>query len=240
MILHPWESGCDDSPRWDAWATEPWTYDHWKQRKGDLVEALRFDARSPVGQRAVRGRVAGLRRARGVQRPRAGRGRPATRPARRADATSGGWPALAARARDVGRRGAGRHRPARPPRSARSTPCCPCSSPTTRRPIDAAFAVALDDAAFGGPSVRPPSIGTSRRSTRRAYWRGPAWPQLTYLLWVAAHRRGRTAVADDLAARLVTGARRSGLAEYWHPDTGEGLGAVPQSWAALAAVVGPT
>ena len=46
-------------------------------------------------------------------------------------------------------------------------------------------------------------------------------------------------VAADLAARLVAGAHRSGLAEYWHPDTGQGLGAVPQSWAALAAVVGP-
>ena len=70
------------------------------------------------------------------------------------------------------------------------------------------------------------------------YWRGPAWPQLTYLLWVAADRRRPiAAAADDLAGRLVAGARRSGLAEYWHPDTGAGLGAVPQSWAALAAVV---
>jgi hypothetical protein len=38
---------------------------------------------------------------------------------------------------------------------------------------------------------------------------------------------------------LVRGAARSGLAEYWHPDTGAALGAVPQSWSALAAVVRP-
>jgi hypothetical protein len=34
------------------------------------------------------------------------------------------------------------------------------------------------------------------------------------------------------------GATKSGFAEYWDPDTGAGLGAAPQSWTALAAVVG--
>ena len=56
-------------------------------------------------------------------------------------------------------------------------------------------------------------------------------------LWVAAGRRGAHAVADDLAGRLVAGASTSGFAEYWHPDTGRGQGAIPQSWTALAAVV---
>jgi hypothetical protein len=44
-------------------------------------------------------------------------------------------------------------------------------------------------------------------------------------------------VATHLAQGLISGARRSGFAEYWHPDTGEGLGARPQSWAALAVAV---
>jgi hypothetical protein len=69
------------------------------------------------------------------------------------------------------------------------------------------------------------------------YWRGPSWPQLTYLFWVAARRRGHHAVASALADALVVGAVRSGLAEFWHPDTGAGGGAVPQSWTALAWVV---
>jgi glycogen debranching enzyme len=69
------------------------------------------------------------------------------------------------------------------------------------------------------------------------YWRGPAWPQLTYLFWVAARAHGRAGDAAWLADALVLGADRSGFAEYWHPDTGRGLGAVPQSWATLAAVV---
>ena len=66
----------------------------------------------------------------------------------------------------------------------------------------------------------------------RAYWRGPAWPQLTYLLWVAAVPPGRPGLGRRPGRRLAAGARRSGLAEYWHPDTGQGLGAVPQSWTA--------
>lgn len=69
------------------------------------------------------------------------------------------------------------------------------------------------------------------------YWRGPAWPQLTYLLWIAAVRRDRPDVAGALRDSLVSGARRSGLAEYWHPDSGVGGGAVPQSWTGLAYVV---
>ncbi len=77
---------------------------------------------------------------------------------------------------------------------------------------------------------------TSRPSIPRRYWRGPAWPQLTYLLWVAARRRQHP-VAETLRDRLVAGAWRSGFAEYWDPDTAERRGAAPQSWTALAAVV---
>ena len=40
-----------------------------------------------------------------------------------------------------------------------------------------------------------------------------------------------------LGAMLVRGAMASGWAEYWDADDGTGLGAAPQSWAALAAVV---
>ena len=103
--------------------------------------------------------------------------------------------------------------------------------------VSSAFDQALDGEAFGG-AFGP--AGTHRAEPAydpRAYWRGPAWPQLTYLMWFAARRRGRPDVAAALSAALVGGARRSGFAEYWHPDTGQGGGAAPQSWATLAAVV---
>ena len=100
----------------------------------------------------------------------------------------------------------------------------------------AALGQVVDDAAFGG-RFGPAQVHRDEPTFDPVgYWRGPAWPQLTYLLWVAAERRSAPQAAE-LAARLVAGADRSGFAEYWHPDTGAGLGAVPQSWAALAAVV---
>jgi GH15 family glucan-1,4-alpha-glucosidase len=57
---------------------------------------------------------------------------------------------------------------------------------------------------------------------------------------VAARRLDRVGDAASLRDALLRGAHTSGFAEYWHPDTGAGLGAVPQSWAGLAAVVAAT
>jgi glycogen debranching enzyme len=106
--------------------------------------------------------------------------------------------------------------------------------------LDAAFADLTDPAAFGGP-CGPTGVHRSEPSfAARTYWRGPAWPQLTYLMWVAARRRGRSKEAEALGAMLVRGAVASGWAEYWDADDGTGLGAAPQSWAALAAVVAAT
>ena len=71
----------------------------------------------------------------------------------------------------------------------------------------------------------------------RSYWRGPAWPQLSYLVWVGLRRQGRREAAEAVASTTVRGAMRSGFAEYWDPDDGTGGGAVPQSWTALAALM---
>lgn len=89
--------------------------------------------------------------------------------------------------------------------------------------------------AFGpaGVHVAEPSYDPS------AYWRGSSWPQITYLLVLAAQRRGQRDVAERLRRRLRAGAVRSGLAEHWHAESGAGLGAVPQSWSGLTIVVPP-
>jgi glycogen debranching enzyme len=65
------------------------------------------------------------------------------------------------------------------------------------------------------------------------YWRGAAWPNVSYLLWLALRRWDRTAQARGLALRTLHGVLASGWAEYWNPETGEGLGARPQSWSGL-------
>ena len=97
------------------------------------------------------------------------------------------------------------------------------------------------------PSSTPPP--TARRTARaastpreptydpRRYWRGSAWPQLTYLLWLAATSSGSDAARSALARSIVAGAARSGYAEHWVADTGAPLGAVPQTWSTLAVAV---
>ena len=65
------------------------------------------------------------------------------------------------------------------------------------------------------------------------YWRGAAWPNLNYLLWLALRRWGRREEAEALAGATLAAARRSGWAEYWNPETAAGLGARPQSWTGL-------
>jgi hypothetical protein len=90
-----------------------------------------------------------------------------------------------------------------------------------------------DPVAHGGPAG-PTGVHRGEASyDPDAYWRGPVWPQLAYLMVLAAGRHSPE-VAADLARTTVAGAWASGLAEYWHPDSGAGLGAVPQSWTGLA------
>lgn len=65
------------------------------------------------------------------------------------------------------------------------------------------------------------------------YWRGAAWPNLNYLLWLALRRWDRTEQAEALVRTTLAAARKSGWAEYWNPETATGLGARPQSWTGL-------
>jgi hypothetical protein len=241
VAVHPWESGCDDSPRWDGWAdvADPATRAaRWRVVKGDLVEALRFaPGGSPVGSSAFE--VVGAGSSALL----------AFNAAELADVT--GDAALAGSARRVA---AALDR--RWSHELATWTDLVVVGPTTGAAVrtadallgvlvstdpvavDAAFAQLADPVAFAAPYG---PTGVDRREPSFdpcTYWRGPAWPQLAYLLWLAARRRGRDADAGALAGRLVSGARRSGLAEYWEPDTGEGLGAIPQSWSALASLVG--
>lgn len=69
------------------------------------------------------------------------------------------------------------------------------------------------------------------------YWRGPTWPQLEYLLWSAAARRGRVQVATQIVAGATRGVLAARFAEYWNPFTGQGHGGKPQTWATVVAAM---
>ena len=45
-VVHPWETGCDDSPRWDSWCDDDWSATRWYEVKGELLATVE---RSPHG-----------------------------------------------------------------------------------------------------------------------------------------------------------------------------------------------
>jgi hypothetical protein len=84
------------------------------------------------------------------------------------------------------------------------------------------------------PSTSPGTPGFKPR----AYWRGPTWPVMNWLLWLGLRHHGRTAEAQALRqANLDLLAREtSRFAEYFEPYTAEPLGSLDQSWTAAVAL----
>jgi hypothetical protein len=98
----------------------------------------------------------------------------------------------------------------------------------------------LDPRRFWLP-VPPPSVSAAERSFvpgrgrgwKRRYWRGPTWINAAWMLWIGLVRLGSRAEAEELARRLGDAVLSQGLREYYHPRTGEGLGAADFAWTSL-------
>lgn len=227
-VVHPWETGCDDSLRWDDWSPGPFTTESWFVAKGELVSALRLEDGGAVSSDAFAVGSVGFNAlvAWNVQEL----------------ATVGGGADLGPLAEELvaalrrrwdepsltwtdAEHGSGRRRTS------------DALLPLLVDPRPEAFDQLVDPDAFGAP-YGPRGAHRDEPAYRPdRYWRGSAWPQLTYLLALAADRAGRRDIAAELAGCLVRGAERSGGAEHWHPETGEGYGARPQTWTTLALVV---
>ena len=235
-LCHPWESGGDDCPRWDHWCPGGWTAARWYDVKGRLVESIEvapdssplanpafrvasvsfnalvafnaFELAEVIGDEDLRRQADDL-----------------------VDALDERWDDGLGTWVDAGdnERSSGRIRTL--------DGLLPTLVSRRSDAVETAYVQMLDDTAFGG-RYGPTQVHRAEPTfAPRTYWRGPAWPQLTYLCWVAARRSGASLVADGLAQKLVSGASESGWAEYWDADDGTGLGAVPQSWATLAVLV---
>lgn len=236
-LCHPWESGCDDSARWDAALDEPWSRDVWRRHKWDLVATVETDDEgAAVSNPAFAVASIGFNALVAFNARELGHLVGEDELLARADELVG---AIEARWDDD--------------RRTWVDDGVLADSTGGVRTLDAHFALLVvedrhqravgladltDHDAFG--ALHGPA-GIHRGEATRdplTYWRGPAWPQMSYLLWVAARRSGDAGTTASIASSLQRGAVASGWAEYWHPDTGQGLGAIPQSWATLAAVVG--
>jgi hypothetical protein len=229
-IVHPWESGADDSPRWDDWCGGAWDARSWRRRKGELVRSIEHAADgSPVANRPFTVASAGFNALVAFSATELagaiGDGDLRREADAVAEALESCWDPQRATWVDRASGGGGSG---------------------AVRTIDALLGHLVSDRPFGAELFSADGYGTGHGPAGvhveepsydpGAYWRGSSWPQLTYLLALAAGRRGDAAAEASLRGSLRRGAATSGLAEHWHARTGAPLGAVPQSWTGLAIV----
>ncbi|MFB2564228.1 neutral trehalase [Rhizobium sp. IMFF44] len=68
----------------------------------------------------------------------------------------------------------------------------------------------------------------------KRYWRGPAWAIINWLLIDGLKRNGRIDEAEKLRKSTISAIEAEGFAEYFDPVTGEGCGGLGFSWTAAA------
>lgn len=231
-VCHPWESGCDDSPRWDDVLDGAWSSEAWFERKGTLLESVE---RSPGGaplhndafavgsigfSTLVAWNALELAHLTGDAALRAAA-------ADLVQAIDARWsPDLLTWVDD----GPSATRSGRVRTLDALLPLLVCERPEVAAQL-------LEPSAFGAP-CGPRGVHRAEPSYEPTrYWRGSTWPQLTYLLWVAATRGRDRGLAGALVRSMVSGAVRSGFAEHWEPESGAPLGAVPQCWTTLSCVM---
>src|SRR5439155_941560 len=66
------------------------------------------------------------------------------------------------------------------------------------------------------------------------YWRGPVWAPSTVLIEDGLRRAGHQVLADDISHRFRSVCERSGFAENFDAQTGEGLRDRAYTWTASA------
>jgi hypothetical protein len=102
----------------------------------------------------------------------------------------------------------------------------PLLDPDLPEPIVAALAELLLSARFAGAAGYPvPSCDIqSSAFDRAAYWRGPTWVNTNWLLWLGADIHGLNVIADLLYGSTLRLVRQSGFREYFDPFDGSGKG----------------
>ena len=239
FIVHPWEAGTDDSPRWDSWACpDGWDIDLLSQHDRDLVDTTRFDLDGiavwndrfvccPASFNAI------TAWAFAEQAALTGDARWTERAAELADRmdtllwneAEGLWNDLPL---------VGRGASSRLPTVDGALPALVTSNVDHRdRALRQLTGVGRFSARYGrsflpfdDPQLQPD-----------VYWRGPAWPNLEYLLWQACRRAGDEQATLEIADVALHGVLRAGFSEYWNPYSGQGAGGKPYAWAAVTAAI---
>lgn len=97
--------------------------------------------------------------------------------------------------------------------------------------VDDAATIAglLDETAYAVPSTR---ASASKVYDAARYWRGPIWQHINLFISTGLAERGDVALAGRIRASSLSLFEHAGFCEYYHPETGEGLGGKAFSWTA--------
>ncbi|SDT69474.1 MGH1-like glycoside hydrolase domain-containing protein [Actinoplanes derwentensis] len=106
----------------------------------------------------------------------------------------------------------------------------PLALPDLDRPFVDALVAAATSSRFGLPA--PGYDRTGPAFDERRYWRGPIWINVNWLLRRGLLVHGRRAEADELRRALLCLVHSNGHYEYFHPHDGSGLGSPAFSWTA--------
>lgn len=248
FLVHTWESGADDSPRWDSWMAPflgkkdwtrlRWFRPRWSRFDRHLVDVAVYDGAgvavdstafvcAPAAFHALTAHAAAEYAALSGDPVWTERAEELAYVMDRQmwDPASGLWA-------DVPVVGGG-------PSASVPTLDGVLGALVTRdgERAERALNQLADPTRFAAPFGLAYVAREHRSYNANQYWRGTAWMQMNYLARLAALRWGRTDLADAIAEMSRRGALRSGFAEHWNPETGKGRGAVPLSWAALAAAM---
>jgi hypothetical protein len=248
FLVHPWESGADDSPRWDTWAADFLQIDDWTQVRWTREAFTRIDRHladavvfGPDGQAVGSGLFESAPAAFNALASHAAL----------EYAALAGDPAWERRGRELAaliddlmwnqETGLWSDVPVVGRPESRHVPTLDgvLGALVTVDPAKAGRA--LDQLASPARFAAPYGLAYVARThpsyDGQGYWRGTAWMQMNYLARLAALRWGRADIVEAIGVMSAAGAVSSGFAECWNPETGEAHGAVPLTWSALVATM---
>lgn len=247
FVVHPWETGADDSPRWDSWMADflgrgevplRWRRRPWSRYDRHLVARAQFDddgeaywsrefVCAPAAFNAIATHAAAEYAALSGDSAWAVRARESAEAMdeRMWSPTTGLWS-------DVPIQGGG---------DSAELPTLdgvlPALTTADADKAHRALDQLLDPRRFAAPYGLAYVARNSPAFDANGYWRGTAWMQMNYLARLAALRWERTDVVEAIRAASRAGAQASRFAEHWNPLTGKGRGAVPLTWSALVAAM---
>jgi hypothetical protein len=234
-IVHPWESGADNTPRWDAWCPGGFERERWLQEKLRLISrVVSNEVGSSVANPDFDVYPASFNALVAFNALELGRtfndeatlrfGHELT------EAIEQLWRPELGTWVDVDEDGAALGS------NLVIDALLPVLLDPTKEQLGAVTEQLWSPSLLGAP-FGPCSVSRSEPAfDPQGYWRGPGWPHLTYLHWVALERSGHHAEAGQLADQLLTACVTSSFGEYVEPFTGEPLGAQPQTWGGLSIV----